>query len=143
MKKFKIYNTADLNAEELRTGRISYRRLMNHLMDNRILCNNVANDETFTETIYEAWAQEFYELPEEERAEYNDDWLEYCEGTEIFQYFITDMNEYDYGLARDYGYGGHFAYNDTLDCYILLVYHWGTSWDYVMTGVEWEVYKHD
>lgn len=137
MKKFFISDTAELNKEELQTGHISYRRLMNHLMDNRVLCNNVANDDGLSESIYETWARAFDELPEETRTEYDDDWTSYWEGTDIFQYFITDMGDIDYEIACDYGYSDSFVYSDTLDCWILLVYHWGTSWDYVMSRVEW------
>jgi hypothetical protein len=29
-----------------------------------------------------------------------------------------------------------FTYSDLLDCDVLCVDHWGTSWDYVLTGVK-------
>ena len=55
MKTYTIYDTSILNKEELQTGRISYRRLMNHFMDNRILCNNLAHDSELNYKIFKSF----------------------------------------------------------------------------------------
>lgn len=49
---------------------------------------------------------------------------------EIFQYFVTDFSEDDVEFAEEH-FGLKFAYSELLDKYILLVTHFGTSWDYV------------
>lgn len=49
---------------------------------------------------------------------------------EIFQWYITDCSDWD----KDYlesTFGLLFTYSDRLDCWILMVDHFGTSWDYV------------
>lgn len=49
---------------------------------------------------------------------------------DIFQYFITDCSEDDV-LFLEKSFGLLFGYSPLLDCYILCVDHYGTSWDYV------------
>lgn len=50
--------------------------------------------------------------------------------SEIFQWLITDCSESDVQYLRE-TFGLQFTYSDLLDCYILCVTHYGTSWDYV------------
>ena len=50
--------------------------------------------------------------------------------TEIFQWFISDCTESDVEYLEKY-FDLKFTYSDMLDCYILCVTHFGTSWDYV------------
>lgn len=50
--------------------------------------------------------------------------------TEIYQWFITSYSESDVEWLEK-SFGLLFAYSPLLDCYILCVDHWGTSWDYV------------
>lgn len=49
---------------------------------------------------------------------------------EIYQWYITDCSKWDMEYLRD-TFGLLFTYSDMLDCYILCVTHFGTSWDYV------------
>lgn len=49
---------------------------------------------------------------------------------EIYQWFITDCSESDVEWLEK-SFGLLFTYSDLLECYILCVDHWGTSWDYV------------
>lgn len=56
---------------------------------------------------------------------------------EIFQYFITDCSEEDAEYLEKH-FGLQFTYSNLLECYILCVTHWGTSWDYVMIDTDLE-----
>lgn len=49
---------------------------------------------------------------------------------EIYQWFITDCSNDDVYYLEE-AFGLHFTFSELLDCYILCVPHWGTSWDYV------------
>lgn len=49
---------------------------------------------------------------------------------EVYQWFISDCSEWDVKYLEDV-FGLWFTYSDLLDCYVLCVTHWGTSWDYV------------
>lgn len=80
----------------------------------------------------------------------NDDVLEDCEDIEdikealkgalddnielpeIFQYYLTGCNDDDIHYNREYLKNAlSFVYFEKLDLYVLCVYHWGTSWNYV------------
>ena len=136
MKKFYISDKSELNNEELRSGYISYRRLIKRYVENMVLCNNIAQDDCFNEEFYEALAEAFSYLPEEVQEEYNNDCFEYYEGLEVYQYYITDMSDYEAEALRELN-NELIVYSNSLDCYVLCVCHWGTSWDYVMSNVEW------
>lgn len=74
-----------------------------------------------------------YEGTEKARNEIQDDIdaLEYPEENEVFQWFIIDSNGADLCKeANEIVY-----YNETLDLYLWGVTHWGTAWDYVLTGI--------
>ena len=66
----------------------------------------------------------------------NQDTLEQSE-QEIMQYFIVSDNAlYLLKEANELVF-----YSEKLDCYIWGVCHWGTSWDYVLTGIKLEERK--
>ena len=112
MKKFFISSKEILNKEELRTGRVSYRRLIDRLIDNNILlCNNIVNIDS------SIW-DNFNMLDED-----------------IYQWYLCDFNIDLDKLADDYGIIA--THSDLLDLDVLCVDHYGTSWDYVMSNVEW------
>ncbi|WP_407453549.1 hypothetical protein [Methanobrevibacter sp.] len=136
MKKYYISNTNELNHEELRSGYISYRKLIKRYISNLVLCNNIAQDECFNENFYEELSNMFTRLDEATQEEYNNDPFDYYEGLEVFQYYITDCNDYEVEALRELN-NELIVYNDSLDCYILCVTHYGTSWDYVMSNVQW------
>lgn len=122
MKKFYV-SKKDLNDEELRTGRVSYGRIISRYINNLVLCNNIPNiDEGI-------WDNMNYE-EKYKNAEYGID-----EDFEIYQYYLCDLDEYVKNILIDWGF--IFSYSDVLELDVLMVDHWGTSWDYVMTDVEW------
>jgi hypothetical protein len=49
---------------------------------------------------------------------------------EIYQWLISDASEDDVRYLES-TFGLKFTYSELLDCFILCVDHYGTSWDYV------------
>ena len=117
MKKFYVMKK-DLNEEELRTGKVSYGRIVERYIKNMLLCNNI-------ESVDESVLYNSNNLYDEESDEY----------TEIYQYYLCDLDDYTKEQLEEWGF--LFSYSDMLDLDVLLVDHFGTSWDYVMTSVEW------
>lgn len=118
MKKIKMYvNMEDLNEEEKITNKISYRRLINRITDNLILCNNIENiDNNIFDNIVIG---------------------EISEDSDIFQYFIIDIDEWTIEkLQNKKCYDIIIAYSEALENYVLMVDHFGTSWNYVLTDIE-------
>lgn len=116
MKKFYISNKSELNDEELRTGKVSYRRIVERFIGDLVLCNNINELDT------SIWDNLRNELEEDD---------------EIYQYYICDISEWDKEYLEELGEPLILSYSDMLDLDILMVNHFGTSWDYVMTDVEW------
>lgn len=116
----KIYKEMEKRNEyEKQYGKASYSTLVHKYIDNLILCNNILE---IDENLYG-----------------NIEVGEIGEDTEIYQAYITDLNNYDVEyMQQDLENTNDIivAYSDMLDCYILLVDHLGTSWDYVGTDIE-------
>ena len=110
-----------LNEYEREHKKISYRTLLNRLNINCILCNNIVNiDEFLFDNIVCG------SVYDEENDEYE----------EIYQYYVIDANDDDIKFINNW-YKDELiiAYSETLENYILLVDHFGTSWDYVLTDI--------
>ena len=108
----------------------TYSEAVNWRNNNYILCNNIVD---IDQSVYGNMRFQDYD---EETESY----------TEIYQWFITDCNEGDVEYLEKH-FGLLFTYSDKLDCYILCVDHYGTSWDYVHCevltyGNEDEYYPH-
>ena len=59
--------------------------------------------------------------------------------SEVYQWYIIDINDWDVDYLRGNDINDFIiTYSDVLDCYILAVTHWGTSWDYVLTDIKIE-----
>lgn len=119
MKKFYISNKEDLNDQELKTGKVSYRRIIDRYISDLVLCNDIV----YIEEYIESQLLDKYDLELEEEDLY------------IYQYFLCNLNEFEEETLREYGI--LLAYSNKLNVDILCVEHYGTSWDYVMTDVEW------
>lgn len=92
----------------------NYRVATKWLNNSYILCNHIGEiDQTI-------WDNMRFELHNEETEEY----------TEIYQWFISDCSDEDVRYLED-TFGLLFTYSELLECYILCVDHYGTSWDYV------------
>lgn len=92
----------------------NYRVAVNWLNNSYIMCNNIAKiDDSLIDNMR-------FPLYDEETGEYE----------EIYQWFISDCSDSDVEYLEE-TFGLLFTYSDLLDCYILCVNHYGTSWDYV------------
>ena len=97
---------------------ISYRNAIKYFNNSFVLCNNITEiDESIFYSDYNIINDGFYESEQE-----------------IFQYFITDCTEWDAKYLNKY-FGIQFLFSEKLDCYVLPVFHYGTSWDYVSVEV--------
>ena len=98
----------------MKTNLISFADAVKRFNNSLILCNNIAElDSTL-------WDNMRFSL-EDEDGNYR----------EIMQYFITDCTSEDVRYLEQW-FGLLFTFSDMLDCYILCVDHWGTSWTGVM-----------
>ena len=119
----KLVNLEELNEEEKRTKKISYARLIKRICDNMILCNDITNidDSLYDNIIIGSVFDE-----------------EYDDFVEIYQFFIIDIDEYTIEKLQNLNCTDLIiTYSEKLQNYILLVDHFGTSWDYVMTDIEY------
>lgn len=116
----KIYKKIEKRNEiEKQTGKASYRTLVDRFVDNLVLCNNILQlDEFLFDNIVVG---------------------EIGEDTEIYQAYIIDIANYNIEYLQENLENTNdiiIAYSDMLDCYVLLVDHFGTSWDYVPTDIK-------
>ena len=121
MKKMGLLKNEKMGEYEKEQGRASYLTLVNYFIGDCVLCNNIVN---IDDSVYMNM----------ENAE---------EDSEVYQYFICNLGGYDREQALKAGL--ILSYSDLLDCDVLCVDHFGTSWDYVLTDVKlfdnWEELK--
>jgi hypothetical protein len=122
MKNKKIYkyvNEKDLNEEEKRTGKISYRKLIERI--GKIWLFN--NAPQLSEYDFEFVLNSDYN-------EKNDSYIE------IYQYYLIDIDLYTLEKLQELKIKDLIiAWSEKLNEYVLFVDHFGTSWDYVMTDI--------
>ena len=118
--KFYVNSLEELNEEEKRSNKISYRRLIDRI-GNIWLFNNAPK---LSE----------YDFEYEVGSDYDEETDEYID---IYQYYLVDINSYQIEKLNEIGCNDVIiAWSEKLEEYILLVDHFGTSWDYVMTSFE-------
>lgn len=147
--------------KEYMDGKASYERVFKKFISDAILCNNIVevdpeifyNQETGFYSYDELYDEKIKELKEdyknelknkektieelEEEAENFAEEEQY--NFEFYQYFIIDISKYDLEyLKKSNQHTLQIMYSEKLDCYILGVGHWGTSWDYVSSDFEIE-----
>lgn len=119
MKKF-YCNLEDLNDYEKEHNRISYERLINRI--GRVWLFNKAP---------ELSDYDFEYLVNSDYDEVTDEY------TDIFQYYLIECNDYIIEKLNDLKCKDVIiAYSEKLEEYILMVDHYGTAWDYVLTDFE-------
>ena len=119
-KKFYIGNLENLNEEERKTNKISYRRLIERIGD--IWLFNKAPKLSEYDFEYEIGTDY-----DEENDYYYD----------IYQYYLIDTNDYIIQkLNKCKCEDVIIAWSEKLENYILMVTHFGMSWDYIMTDFE-------
>lgn len=140
-KKFYL-REEDRNEEEKRTGKASYFSVINRYFSDLVLCNNIEElDPSIWDNI-ETGDIAYYVDNEgnyKTREEYENDET----GTidiyydEVYQYFLCNLSRWDLDYIRDFKSDSIIvSYSDMLDCNVLMVTHWGTSWKYVITDID-------
>lgn len=121
MKKIKMYvNKNELNDYEKQHNKISYRRLIDRISNNIWLFNKAPELSD-------------YDFEFEIGTDYNE---ETEEPIDIYQYYLIDINSYMIDKLKELNCDLIIAWSEKLEEYILLVDHFGTSWDYVLTDIE-------
>lgn len=132
MENLKMYVEKEkLNDYEREHNEISFKRLVNKLFTDMILCNDI------TKLFYNEIGGKYTEPELEIGNDYDDE--NDCT-IDIYQYFIVDFSSWTYELMKKYAeqFGKEFIlyYIEELDLYVLGVTHFGTGWDYVLTDIE-------
>lgn len=123
MKKLKMYvNLEDLNEYEKEHKKISYKRLINRISNNIWLFNNAPK---LSE----------YDFEFEIGNDYDEETGEFIE---FYQYYLIDINPYMIEkLQKLKCKDVVIAWSEKLEEHVLMVDHFGTSWDYVLTDIEY------
>lgn len=120
-KLFRHINIKDLNNYELENKRLSYKNLF-YNDENLFLCNNVS--------------KHYDELELTSGNDYDEENDEYLD---VYQYYLID----DDTATRLQKINELIYYDNYLDCYVLGVCHYGTSWSYILTDIEIEKSEDD
>lgn len=96
----------------------TYKTAVEWFGTNLVLCNNIPE---IDQSIWDNFNKDIYD---EENNSYK----------EIFQWYITDLDKSDMEWLSE-SFDLLFTYSEVLDCYILAVGHYGTSWNYVACEV--------
>lgn len=137
-KKIALLKSATMGEYEKEQGRASYRTIIKYFCGDIVLCNNIVEiDESVYDNMIQEDTTKYYNENGEEISEdeyYNDE-NAYAENDtpEIFQYYLCNLSEYDREQLQKADI--ILSYSDKLDCDVLCVDHFGTSWDYVLTDV--------
>ena len=123
MKKLKMYvNLEDLNEYEKEHKKISYRRLINRISNDIWLFNNAPK-------------LSGYDFEFEIGSDYDEETGDYIE---FYQYYLIDINPYMIEKLQKLKCKDIvIAWSEKLEEYVLMVDHFGTSWDYVLTDIEY------
>lgn len=138
-KKVKFYKRKkDWSEYEKDTGYASYRSVIDRYIDDLFLCNNIVD---IDDSVYENMNGNcFYYIDENgnyytEKEYLNDEkYLIYQELCDFYQYYLCNLSNYEVDYLTKLGIC--LSYSDLLDCDVLCVEHFGTSWDYVSTDIE-------
>ena len=123
MGKLKMYvNLEDLNEYEKEHKKISYRRLINRISNDIWLFNNAPK---LSE----------YDFEFEIGSDYDEEAGEYID---FYQYYLIDINPYMIEKLQKLKCKDIvIAWSEKLEEHVLMVDHFGTSWDYVLTNIEY------
>lgn len=111
MERLGLIKSEKMNSYELEKGYASYRTIVEYFVGDLILCNKISEvDESI-------WNNMEFDLE-----------------IEIFQYYICNVSEWEKEQAKKVGL--LFTYSDLLECDVLCVDHFGTSWDIVLTDAK-------
>jgi hypothetical protein len=91
----------------------SYKTIVDYFIGDIVLCNNIIKIDT---SVYDNI--ELSQMYEEDYPEF-------------YQFYLCNISDFDKEKVKVYGL--ILSYSDKLDCDVLCVDHYGTSWDYVLT----------
>ncbi len=138
MEKLGLLKSEKMGEYEKEQGFASYRTIIERFIGDIVLCNNIIDIDT---SIYDNMKNGIkyinYETGEEHtEEEYNNDEsgkIE-VEHEDIYQYYLCHISEYEEEQLLKAGV--ILSYSDMLECDVLCVDHYGTSWDYVLTNAK-------
>lgn len=110
-----LLKNKDMGAYELEHSKASYRTIVQKYVGDMVLCNNICEVDT---TVFDNMEFDIYNEEEDTT-------------TNIFQFYLCDVNASDKEELKEYGL--LFSYSDMLNLDVLCVDHYGTSWDLVLT----------
>lgn len=140
-KKFYL-REEDRNEEEKRTGKASYFSVIDRYINDLVLCNNIVEvDPSIWDNI--ETGNLYYYVDEKgnykTREEYENDesgTIEEC-CKDVYQYYLCHLSQFDLDSIKEFESDSIIiSYSDLLDCDVLLVTHFGTSWEYVITDID-------
>ena len=137
MEKMGLLKSENMGSYEREQGWASYRTIVNLFISDLVLCNNIVevDQSVYDNLIIE---EKYYNENDEEitEEEYFENDNAYCDNScdEIYQYYLCNLSSYEKEQCKKAGL--LLSYSDKLDCDVLCVTHWGTSWDYVLTSVK-------
>ena len=91
----------------------SYKTIVEYFIGDIVLCNKIIEIDI---SVYDN-----LELSQMYEGDY----------PEIYQFYLCNVSDFDKEKAKAYGL--ILSYSDKLECDVLCVDHYGTSWDYVLT----------
>lgn len=119
MKKYGLLKNEKMGKYEKEKGFASYKTIIQYFAGNIVLCNNIINvDESI-----------FYNMDCTETNDYGD--IIY---PDVYQYYVCNISEYEKEKLQ--AAGVILSYSDMLQCDIICVDHYGTSWDHVLTNIK-------
>lgn len=123
MEKLKMYvNLEDLNEYEKEHKKISYKRLIDRISSDIWLFNNAPKLSD-------------YDFEFEIGSDYDEETDEFIE---FYQYYLIDISPYMIEKLQKLKCNDIvIAWSEKLEEYVLMVDHFGTSWDYVLTDIEY------
>lgn len=99
--------------EKKLTINTNYKTAINWCHNSYVLCNNLPDiDQSI-------WCNMRWDYYCEELDEYH----------EIFQWFVSDCSLDEVEFLEKHFSSIYFTYSDLLDCFVLCVTHYGTSWE--------------
>ena len=130
------------NKEEKTTGKASYFSVIDRYINDLVLCNNIAEvDPSIWDNI--ETGDLYYYLDKNGNYKTREDYENDETGTieeysdEVFQYYLCNLSQWDIDSIKDFKSNSIIiSYSGLLDCNVLLVTHWGTSWEYVPTDID-------
>lgn len=137
MKKVGLLKSEKMGDYEKEQGFASYRTLCELFVGDMVLCNNIIDIDT---SIYDniengTYYMDYTTGEEKTEEEYQNDTTGKIDiyYSDIYQYYLCNLNEYNKEFLFNAGF--IISYSDMLECDVICVDHFGTSWDYVLTNV--------